>query len=31
MIKAYKPRVFEPLAWTEFREAFSKIYDQVLR
>ena len=31
MLKAYRPRVFEPLTWADFREDFGKIYDQLLR
>jgi hypothetical protein len=31
MLKAYKPQVFEPLTWEEFREDFGKIYGQLLR
>jgi hypothetical protein len=31
MLKAYKPQVFEPLVWAEFREDFGRIYGQLLR
>jgi hypothetical protein len=31
LLKAYKPRIFAPLDWTEFREAFGKIYEQIHR
>jgi len=31
MLKAYKPQIFEPLTWEEFREDFGKIYGQLLR
>ena len=31
MLKAYKPQVFEPLTWREFREDFGKIYAQLLK
>jgi len=31
LLKAYKPRVFEPLDWEEFRKDFAAIYEQLLR
>jgi hypothetical protein len=31
LLKAYKPRVFEPLDWQEFRRNFASIYEQLLR
>jgi len=31
MLKAYKPQVFDPLTWQEFRQDFGKIYAQLLR
>jgi hypothetical protein len=31
LLKAYKPRVFEPLDWQEFRKNFATIYEQLVR
>ena len=31
LLKAYKPRVFEPLDWQEFRKDFAIIYEQLVR
>jgi hypothetical protein len=31
LLKAYKPRVFDPLDWQEFRKDFASIYEQLLR
>jgi hypothetical protein len=31
LLKPYKPRVFEPLDWQEFRRDFSVIYEQLVR
>jgi hypothetical protein len=29
MLKAYRPRIYEPLSWTEFRRDFEKIYAEL--
>jgi len=31
LLKPYKPRVFEPLDWREFRRDFAVIYEQLVR
>jgi hypothetical protein len=31
MLKAYRPRIYEPLSWTEFRDDFREIYEQLER
>jgi len=31
LLKAYKPRVFEPLDWQEFRRDFAIVYEQLVR
>jgi hypothetical protein len=31
LLRPYKPRVFEPLDWQEFRKNFATIYDQLIR
>jgi hypothetical protein len=31
LLKAYKPRVFEPLDWQEYRKHFATIYEQLVR
>jgi len=31
LLKPYKPRVFEPLDWQEFRKNFAAIYEELIR
>ena len=31
ILSAYKPRLFEPFDWRQFREQFGRIYEQLLR
>jgi hypothetical protein len=31
MLRAYKPQVFQPATWREFREDFGRIYERLLR
>jgi hypothetical protein len=31
LLSAYKPRVFEPLSWAEFRDQFAEIYEELAR